>query len=116
MDIPADDEESITSELYTWGDLIDKSRGRASVIMLSGDIFREAADTIIGLQNDVEALTLTVRTQQTGRALLALEKEQELCNLLADLLDHKPIDHDNIRWVERRNDALRQYRESRTFD
>lgn len=111
-----ENEESLTSELYLWADLIEKSRGRASVIMVSGDVFRQAADTIIDLEEQVEALTTTVRNQQTGRALLALEKERELCDLLVDLLNHKPIDHDNVGWVTRKQEGLRQYAESRNSE
>lgn len=48
--------EDIVEELLDWADIVDKSYGRASVIMLSGEVYRAAAEEIIKLREAADNL------------------------------------------------------------
>lgn len=46
----------IVGELFAWADIIDKSKGKAQVVMLTGEVFVDAAGEIIIQRGDNEAL------------------------------------------------------------
>lgn len=46
----------IVEELHAWADIIDKSKGKAQVVMLTGEVFVDAAGEIIIQRGDNEAL------------------------------------------------------------
>lgn len=46
----------IVGDLFAWADIIDKSKGKAQVVMLTGEVFVDAAGVIIILRADNEAL------------------------------------------------------------
>lgn len=46
----------IVKELFDWADIIDKSQGRAEVVMLNGSVFVDAAGEIIILRSEAEGL------------------------------------------------------------
>lgn len=46
----------IVEELFAWADIIDKSKGKAQVVMLTGEVFVDAAGEIIIQRGDNEAL------------------------------------------------------------
>lgn len=42
--------EDIVEELLDWADIIERSQGKASLIILSGEVYRAAAEEIIKLR------------------------------------------------------------------
>lgn len=56
--------EDIVEELLDWADIIDKSQGRASVIMLSGEVYRAAAEEILKLREASADLINMIRRSE----------------------------------------------------
>lgn len=56
--------KDIVEELLDWADIIDKSQGRASVIMLSGEVYRAAAEEILKLREASADLINMIRRSE----------------------------------------------------
>lgn len=56
--------QDIVEELLDWADIIDKSQGRASVIMLSGEVYRVAAEEILKLREASADLINMIRRSE----------------------------------------------------
>lgn len=64
------DNDDIVEELRAWAEIITKSKGVATMVMLSGDPFERAADEIERLQADLaEALDIRKRMTATLNAV-----------------------------------------------
>lgn len=100
-------EQDILDELRDWAVVADGVQGKATMLMLSGAVFSAAADEIERLhaecnhlhdaymeayaelqiaRQQVEQLTAQLWNARTGRALLSLEKERDLADRMAEVL------------------------------
>lgn len=59
-----ENDQDIVEELLDWADIIDKSQGRASVIMLSGEVYRAAAEEILKLREASADLINMIRRSE----------------------------------------------------
>lgn len=92
----------IVKELFDWADIIDKSQGRAEVVMLNGSVFVDAAGEIIILRSEAEGLREERDDWQKAchkawEELGRLTDEIERLRTAGDAL-YKTL-NDNIAWV-----------------
>lgn len=60
----SEDYKDIVDELYDWDYIIEQSQGKAHVVMLSGEVYREAAKAILELREAAADVIYMIRRSE----------------------------------------------------
>lgn len=82
--------DDIVQELHDWATITDEVQGKATLVMLSGRVFADAAAEIERLRSENERLTDALNNARTGAALLRCERLEHAGDALARAIEREP--------------------------
>jgi len=77
------DYEDIVEELYAWAEIIEKVQGKASLVMLSGSVYIEAAEEIMKIREAAADVIYMIRKSEND--FIDEDKWEQTIDRLASL-------------------------------
>lgn len=98
-------EQDIVDELYDWDYIIEESQGKAHVIMISGAVYRAAAEEIVKLRKQIELAHNILASEAMIWLIAGSEYQNAQLNELKDPVKNYWNEYGNF-FNERSSDEL----------